>query len=111
MNQKPPYLTRLDDGGEQKIAFARAERIFQEDIVILRRSVLDMHDKLARLDAESAQLLKERDRSLIRAEQLQIQLNAIISSSSWQITRSLRVLFGRHPSLARILRRVIKGGG
>lgn len=111
----PPYLLRIDAEAGQKSAFASAEKSFQEDIVILRSSVADLRDELARLDVQSKLLQAERDQSLarceqlkIRCEQLQQQLNAIISSSSWRITRPLRALLKRYPGVAKVFRHASK---
>jgi uncharacterized protein (DUF3084 family) len=108
MGKKPSYLLRLDDEGKQKNALALAERLFQEEVVILRSSVADLQNELARLDAQCKSLYAERDQLLARSEQLQMQLNAIMSSSSWQIMQSVHAVLMRHPGLARMFRRTIK---
>lgn len=101
-------MRRLDDEGEPKRALASTGKLFQEDVIILRRSIADLQHELASLDAQCKQLRHEREQLIARSEQFELNLNAIINSSSWRITRPLRALFSLHPDLARFLRRAFK---
>ena len=102
------YMRRLDDEGEPTSALAFTGKLFQEDVVILRRSIADLQNELARLDAQCNQLRHEREQLIARSEQLELDLNAIKNSSSWRITQPLRALSSLHPDLARLLRRAFK---
>jgi hypothetical protein len=105
---EPSYMRRLDDEGERKSALAFTGKLFQEDVIILRRSMAELQSELVRLDALCKQLRHEREILIARSEQFELDLNAIKKSSSWQITRPLRALFSLHPDLARLLRRAFK---
>ena len=102
------YMRRLDDEGERKSALAFTRKLFQEDVIVLRRSMAELQSELVRLDALCNQLGHEREKMIARSEQFELDLNAIKNSNSWQITRPLRALFSLHPDLARLLRRAFK---
>ena len=105
---EPTYIRRLVDEGESKSALALTGKLFQEDVIILRRSTASLQSELVRLDAQCKQLRHEREQLVARSEQFELDLNAIKNSSSWRITRPLRALFSLHPDLARVVRRAVK---
>lgn len=105
---EPSYMRRLDDDGERKSALAFTGKLFQDDVIILRRSMADLQSELVRLDAMCKQLGHERDKLIARSEQLELDLNALKNSNSWRITRPLRALFSLHRNLAQLLRSAFK---
>lgn len=105
---EPSYMRRLEDEGERKNMLALTGKLFQEDVIILRRSIANLQSEMVRLDAQCKQLRHEREQSVAKAEQFELDLNAIKNSSSWRITRPLRALFSLHVALARAVQRAVK---